>query len=151
MKLANALSERSDLLKRLGELSKRLEDNVKVQEGEKPTENPYKLVGELNGCLDRYEYLVLHINLTNNQTIVEGKTLTELLAHREYLTRKMNIYHGMLKSARESFDRYSLKEIKIVPTVSVEDLQKQLDLFSKEYRLCDDQIQALNWATDLLE
>ena len=151
MKLASALSERSDLLERINELSNRLSDNVRVQEGEKPSEDPYKLVAELSSCLDRYEYLVLHINMTNNQTVLDGKTLTELLAHREFLTRKINIYRKVLKSAREPYDRYSMKEIKVVLTVSVEDLQKQVDKFSKEYRLCDDQIQALNWATELLE
>ena len=40
MKLAMALSERADLQRRIAELSGRLENNAKVQEGERPAEDP---------------------------------------------------------------------------------------------------------------
>ena len=44
MKLAEALSIRKDLQKRIFQIEKRLEDNVKVQEGDEPAENPEELM-----------------------------------------------------------------------------------------------------------
>lgn len=41
-------------------------------------------------------------------------------------------------------------EIKIHSTVAVGDIQKQLDLLSKQLRTLDERIQELNWTTELL-
>ena len=43
MKLASALAERADLQRRIAELSVRLNNNAKVQEGESPSEDPNML------------------------------------------------------------------------------------------------------------
>ena len=43
------------------------------------------------------------------------------------------------------------KEIKVLSTVQVSALQKQVDAVSKELRETDEQIQSLNWTTDLLD
>ena len=40
MKLAQALAERADIQKRLGQLRERLQLNARVQQGEKPAEQP---------------------------------------------------------------------------------------------------------------
>ena len=85
MKLATALSQRADLQSRIAEIGTRLNNNAKVQEGEKPAEEPEALLKELNGMLASLENLMTRINLTNSKTLVDGKTLTELLAHRDCL------------------------------------------------------------------
>ena len=41
-------------------------------------------------------------------------------------------------------------EIKILPTVSVQEYRKKADALSKELRELDMRIQRLNWTTDLL-
>ncbi|WP_154408098.1 DIP1984 family protein [Anaerovibrio slackiae] len=48
MKLAEALQERADIQKRLSQLRGRLLNNAKVQEGEKPVENPAELLQEMD-------------------------------------------------------------------------------------------------------
>jgi hypothetical protein len=48
-------------------------------------------------------------------------------------------------------DRYSKTEIKISSTVDVAKLQKQVDEQSKALRELDEEIQALNWTTELKE
>ena len=48
MKLAEALSLRADLQKRLAQLKVRLVNNAKVQEGELPSEAPEDLLTELD-------------------------------------------------------------------------------------------------------
>ena len=46
MKLAEALSERADIQKRIQQLRSRLRRNALVQEGEKPAEDPHALLEE---------------------------------------------------------------------------------------------------------
>ena len=58
---------------------------------------------------------------------------------------------SFLDAASAKVDRYSQKEIKILSTVKVAELQKQVDAVSRELRELDEQIQSLNWITELLE
>jgi hypothetical protein len=51
MKLAEALSIRKDLQKRIQQLGQRIQNNVKVQEGDTPSEEPMELMKELDACL----------------------------------------------------------------------------------------------------
>ena len=147
MKLANALSERGDLQSRLSELQIRLNNNSKVQEGEQPE----ALFDEHNITLTRLEELIKKINLTNSKTTVNGISITEQLAHRDCLKERLRIMRQFLNNASDIVDRYSPKEIKIQPTVSVAKLQKEVDKISKELRQTDESIQELNWTTELME
>ncbi len=151
MKLATALSERADLQRRLSQLQSRLSNNAKAQEGEAPSEDPKALLKELDAILERLEKLMAAINLTNSRTVFDGKSVTELLAKRDCLSRRVSVMRTFLDAASEKVDRYSRTEIKIVSTVDVAKLQKQVDADSKALRELDEQIQALNWTTELLE
>lgn len=151
MKLATALSERADIQRRLAQLQTRLNNNAKVQEGEEPAEDPNALLKELDGLLVRLEWLMARINLTNSATVSGGKTMTELLARREVQSKRLTTMRSFLDNASAKVDRYSQKEIKILSTVKVTQLQKQVDAISKELRELDEQIQSLNWTTELLE
>ena len=151
MKLATALSERADIQRRLSQLHNRLNNNAKVQEGDEPAEDPKALLKELDALLERLEWLMARINLTNSRTLADGVTVTELIARRDCLSKRLNILRGFLDTASEKVDRYSQKEIKILSTVKVSQLQKQVDAVSKELRELDERIQGLNWTTDLLE
>ena len=85
MKLATALSERASIQKKITELSTRLNNNAKVQEGEKPAEDPQELMTELDNCLVRLEELISRINRTNNATKSGENTITDLIAKRDCL------------------------------------------------------------------
>lgn len=80
MKLAEALSERADIQKRMQQLCARLRRNALVQEGEKPAEDPHALLEEYGRLCERYEELIRRTNLTNAATTDGGETLTALLA-----------------------------------------------------------------------
>jgi hypothetical protein len=151
MKLATALSQRADIQRRLSELQSRLIQNAKVQEGDEPAEAPAALLEELDARLECLEWLISRINLTNSLTRFEGKTMTELLARRDCLSKRLNILRSFLEAASAKVDRYSQKEIKILSTVKVADQQRQVDALSRELRELDEQIQALNWTTELIE
>lgn len=150
MKLASALSERSDLQRRLAELETRLNNNAKVQEGESPAEDPQTLLAELDTAASRLEELIGRINLTNSVTRVGEESLTELLARRDCLKLRLQLMRSFLNSASAKVDRYARTEIKIHSTVQVAQLQKDVDKLSKELRELDERIQELNWTTDLI-
>ena len=151
MKLATALSERADIQRRLSELQGRLSNNAKVQEGEEPAEDPKALLKELDALLERLEWMMVRINLTNSRTLHGDKTVTELLASRDCRAKRLNVMRAFLDNASAKVDRYSQKEIKILSTVKVSALQKQVDADSKALRELDEEIQGLNWTTELLE
>ena len=151
MKLATALSERADIQRRLSQLQTRLNNNAKIQEGEEPAEDPKALLKELDALLERLEWLMTRINLTNSRTLSDGVTVTALIARRDCLKKRVNLMRSFLDSASAKVDRYSQKEIKILSAVKVSTLQKQLDDVSKELRETDERIQALNWTTELME
>ena len=149
MKLATVLSERADLQRRIAQLGSRLNNNAKMQEGEPPAEDPKALLAELDADLVRLEELIARINLTNSRTEADGVTMTELLAKRDCLEKRLQLMRSFLDSASQKTDRYSKTEIKIVSTVDVSALQKECDRYAKELRETDERIQSLNWTTEL--
>ena len=151
MKLANALSQRSELQTRIRQLEDRLDNNAQVQEGEQPAEDPMELLKELDADYARLEELISAINRTNNDTKLEdGTTLSDLLARRDCLKGKLSILRGFLNSASALVRRHSVSEIKIKSTVDVRQLQKQVDGLSKNLRELEETIQEKNWTTELM-
>lgn len=150
MKLAAALSERADIQRRISEIAGRLRQNAKVQQGEQPSEQPQELMKELDGLLARLEELVARINLTNSTVRADGRTITELISHRDTLKLRISVMRGFLDEASSKVYRYSRAEILIQSTVDVSALQKQLDVYSRELRQTDEKLQELNWTTELL-
>ena len=57
MKLAEALAERSDIRTRISALQSRLAANARVQEGERPAEDPKALMAEAEALIAREEEL----------------------------------------------------------------------------------------------
>ena len=150
MKLATALAERSDIQNRINTISVRLDNNAKVQEGDVPAEDPKALMEELDRLIVRLEDLVARINLTNSGTVYEGRTITELLAHRDYPKKKVRVSRDFLDTASDRVTRMTRTEIKIVSTVPVSEIQKTVDGLAKELRTVDEKIQELNWTTELV-
>ena len=151
MKLAEALILRADLQKRIDQLRVRLNNNAKVQENDKPSENPEELLNELDNNINQLKILIKQINKTNCVTVSNGQTLADLIAERDTLTLKSNILRGFLNIAGQKVNLYSTTEIKIMSTVDVPALQKELDLLSKKIRETDTELQQANWLTELIE
>ena len=155
MKLAEALTLRADLQKRLAQLRERLKRNAKVQEGDSPAEEPHNLLAELDTAASELADLVTRINLTNCRVTAEWRgetlTLTELIARRDALTLKLSILRDFLAEAAAKTDRYSQKEIRILSTVAVAEQQKQLDDLSRDLRELDTELQRMNWTADLID
>ena len=151
MKLAEALQERADLNRRIEQLRYRLSNNVLVQEGEKPLEDPAALLEELESSFTRLEWLIARINLTNCAVKVEGRSLTELIARRDVLSLRAEAYRRLVEEASQNTHRATRTEIKILSAVDVPALQRQADDASRELCLLDNTLQATNWTADLME
>ena len=149
MKLAEALNQRADLQKRIAQLRERISNNVKVQEGDEPAEDPEDLFRELTVCLNDLENIIVRINRTNQETVWEGKTLTEMIAGKDVLSLHLSVLRSALDAANVRSDRYSRNEIKFVRTIDVNTLQKQVDDRSRDLRELDSKLQQANWMTDL--
>ena len=151
MKLAEALQERADLNRNIEQLKNRLNNNVLVQEGEAPAEDPETLKRALDASLGRLGQLIAQINRTNCETKVEGQTLTEWIAQRDELSLKIRAYKEIVQNASQAAYRARNTEIKIRPTIAVADWQKEIDAMAKSLRLLDNRLQQCNWNTDLME
>lgn len=151
MKLAQALILRADTQKRLEQLKGRLLDNAKMQENERPSEDPKLLLKELDRLSDELFRLILAINLTNSSAKFKNVSLTEMIAKKDTLSQKASVLRDFAKSASQKVDLYSNSEIKILSSVDVAMLQKQIDELSKEIRELDMKLQEANWQFDLVE
>lgn len=151
MKLAQALTLRADTQKRIEQLKVRLLSNAKTQENESPSEDPKLLLKELDKLTSELFRLICSINLTNSSAKFDGMSLTEMIAKKDALSLKANVLREFATSASQKVDLYSNSEIKILSTVDVAALQKQVDALSKEIRELEMKLQEANWTVDLVE
>ena len=78
MKLAEALQERADLNRTIQQLKERLDNNVLVQEGEQPAEQPERLKQELQKKIAETEFDIKQID-TEIQNAKRDNALPEQL------------------------------------------------------------------------
>jgi len=145
------LAERSDCQKRLEELKKRIVRVARVQEGEKPAEEPTDLLGEVDRKFKRMLELIQAINRTNARTEFDREiTIADAIAERDAIGKKRDLLASVADAASMRQDRYTKSEVKFVPTVRISQLQQQVDELSKRFRELDTRIQEFNWQTDLV-
>lgn len=152
MKLAEALILRADCKKRLEQLKARVVRNARVQEGDRPAEEPQALLAEFERVARELTDLVKRINRTNSATAFgDGLSLSDALAERDTLGLRHRLYSELAQAASISQDRFTRTELKYVSAVSVADAQKLSDDLAREYRSLDARIQELNWKVELSE
>ena len=151
MKIAEALILRADIQKRITQLKTRLNNNAKVQENEKPTEDPEFLLTELDNLISQLNDLIIKINKTNTLSKIDGISLVELIAKKDTLSQKAGILREFIEISSQKISLYSSTEIKVFSTINVPEQQKQLDKLSKEIRETDTKLQQANWTIDLIK
>ncbi len=152
MKLAEALIERADYQKRIEQLKRRIHMNLRVQEGDEPSEDPVAMLSELSEIRQELTTLIKRINRTNCDIPFDSeRTLADALTERDQLYDQRLLLSKVVEEASQHIDRYSQSEIRVVSTVNVKAIQKQVDQLSKAYREMDTKIQGMNWTIDLKE
>lgn len=152
MKLAEALLIRSDMQKKLAQIKGRIRSNVKVQEGDTPSEEPNALMIEASQIITELSILIERIHRTNAiATTDKGQSMLTLLVERDTLEMRHKLLTEAIEATGSEVDRYSPREIKWRVMVSVADLQKQANDIAMKLRKINIVIQANNWQIDLVE
>jgi hypothetical protein len=151
MKLAEALILRADIRKRMAQWNDRARTSVTVQEGDQPTEAPEALFSEWNDMIAEFTTLSVRINQANiTATLPNGVSLMEAIAQRDALTLRANGLNTAISLATAVQPRYGRAEIKTIATVDVAVLRKEMTDLMRQRRELDVQIQAANWATEMV-
>jgi len=125
--------------------------SARIQEGEQPAEDSAELLSESERVFARLLELIGGINRTNAATAFDNKrTISDAIAERDISGKKRDFLSSIAEVASTRQDRYSKSEVKFVPTVSIAQLQKQVDQLSRQFRELDTRLQELNWQTDLV-
>ena len=150
MLLAEALNERADTQSRLSDLRQRLGDNARVQEGERPAEDPQALLYQAIDATERIRTLIVAINLTNTKTALpNGVTVTAALARRDALGQQIRVITEAASRASGGAARRGRSELREVALLDVAALRGEADRLAIERRDLDATLQQVNWSTDL--
>jgi hypothetical protein len=150
MKLAELLIERSEIQKRIAQMSSRLNDYATVQEGDEPPFKPDEMLQRLDGLHVKLEAAIKKINMVNMTTEFEaGMTLADAVTRRDVMKSRRNIYHGLFTASVIRDSRYSKKEIKYVTTLDVDRILDITDELAKDIRILDSKIQLKNWEVEV--
>ncbi len=146
MKLAEALLLRADLMKKIEHLQNRIIPVLIVSDNKIPQEDPVKLMAQLRNTIQELESLVIRINRTNNETIVEGEgVLMEALAKRDSL----KLLSEKLRNIRFAAQINNSGDKNLKTTIDIKNLQIEMDQTGRAFREIDSKIQGMNWLTDL--
>lgn len=152
MKLAEALMERKTIKTRMEDVKQRIYRNAQVQEGELPAEPPEALFEELTREVDRFVALVPRIAATNGVARLAGGTpLAAAIVRKDMLHYLHFIHTNFADKATPAADRYSRREIRMIPAMPIADVRRRADEIAKRARILEVEIQAANWAVDLID
>lgn len=155
MKLAEALTARADLQRRIEQLRARIVANARYQEGEEPAEDAAALIVEADAALTQLRDLIRRINATNARLDLGADgTMTDALAARDVLRLRHSVLTDAAAAASGSNDQYLRQmrsELRQVSALPVAQLRSRADAVAQELRELDNRIQRANWANDLEE
>lgn len=157
MKLAEALAERGELIRRTEHLKVRILANARHQDGESPAENASVLLSEFGTVLDRLEVLIRRINRTNSAAMVHDGTITDALASRDVLRMRHKAISAAADAAsgREHEHRYGPRQLRselvYIAALPVAELRSAADDLARRIRQVDLEIQRVNWEYDLID
>lgn len=155
MKLAEALTARAGLQRRIEQLRARITANARYQEGEEPAEDAAALLVQADADLLLLRDLIRRINATNSRLdLGTDGTMTDALAARDVL----RLQHSLLadaaaaaSGANDQFLRQMRSELRQISALPVAELRSRADAVAQELRELDNRIQQANWLHDLEE
>ena len=155
MKIAEALTARADLQRRIEQLRARITANARYQEGEEPAEDAAALLVQADADLLLLRDLIGRINATNSRLDLGADgTMTDALAARDVL----RLQHSLLadaaaaaSGANDQFLRQMRSELRQISALPVAELRSRADAVAQELRELDNRIQQANWLHDLEE
>ena len=155
MKLAEALTARADLQRRIEQLRARITANARYQEGEEPAEDAAALLVQADADLLLLRDLIRRINATNSRLdLGTDGTMTDALAARDVLRLQPSLLAdaaAAASGANDQFLRQMRSELRQISALPVAELRSRADAVAQELRELDNRIQQANWLHDLEE
>lgn len=146
MKLAEGLLLRADLMKKIEHLQNRIRPVLIVSDEKLPQEDPVELLAKLRKAIQDLESIIIRINKTNIDTLVEGEgSLMEALAKRDSL----KMLSEKLRNIRYAAQINNSGETNLKTTIDIKKLQIEMDQTGRVFREIDSKIQEINWLTEL--
>ncbi|MFI8003334.1 DIP1984 family protein [Streptomyces sp. NPDC086010] len=154
MKLAEALAERAEAMRRVEQLRSRVVGSARYQEGETPAEDAALLLAEAGEVLDTLETLMARINRTNSAVDMGADgTLTDALARRDVLRLRHSVVTAAADAAagtsERGYGRQLRSELMTLSALPVAGLRSRADALARDIREIDVRIQRTNWEVDL--
>ena len=150
MKLAEALLLRAEYRDKLDNLQQRILANMKVQEGDRPHEEPKALLDESMELHRTMCALVQRIDRANATICLPGgETISQALARRDMLRKQRGLLSDIAAAASQRDYRLTHSELRMQTTLDLGAIQKEMDRLAKAYRELDGMIQGVNWTTEL--
>ncbi len=105
-----------------------------------------ELLAKLRKAIQDLESIIVRINKTNNDTLVEGEgSLMKALAKRDSL----KMLSEKLRNIRYAAQINNSGETNLKTTIDIKKLQIEMDQTGRVFREIDSKIQEINWLTEL--
>ncbi len=148
-KLAELLQLRSELEKRAASLRARAARYARTQEGSDPPESPDVLLTAHTRTQAELVDVVERIDAANNRlTLADGRSLARALAERRRLQAMFAALDKVLEESTDLGSRYSLREIRDVPTIDIAARRDELDDLARQLRELNTLLQQANWTLE---
>lgn len=154
MNILEALNLKKDLQNRIESLRRRYVNSVTVKKGEKPIEDPQKLLVELEDCFTQLNDISYRISAANTATRNgKGQTIKQLMIEQSIVEQRKEClnraFEEVLFGDAEVYSYYNKPQSEYDVTIDIESLKKEIDNQEIRYRQLTSEIQKLELTTEI--
>ena len=154
MNILEALNLKKDLQNRIENLRRRYVNSVTVKKGEKPIEDPQKLLVELEDSFSQFNDICCRISAANTATRnCKGQTLKQLMVELSIVEQRKDClnraFEEVLFGDAEVYSYYNKPQSDYDVTIDIDSLKKEIDNQESRLRQLTSEIQKLNLTTEI--
>ncbi len=154
MNILEALNLKKDLKNRIESLRRRYVNSVTIMKGEKPIEDPQKLLVELEDFFSQLNDISCRISAANTATRNrKGQTLKQLMIEQSIVEQRKECldraFEEVLFGDAEVYSCYKKPQSDYDVTIDIESLKKEIDNQEIRLRQLTSEIQQLDLTTEI--
>ena len=154
MNILEALNLKKDLQNRIESLRRRYVNSVTVKKGEKPIEDPQKLLVELEDGFSQLKDISSRISAANTATRnSKGQTIKQLMVELSIVEQRKEClnraFDEVLFGDAEVYSYYNRPQSEYDVTIDIEALKKEIDSQEVRFRQLTSEIQKLDLTTEI--